>query len=95
MTKQDAMPVTIFATPRGSGTCSGIYVDLALGDEERGEHSYTLTTKLDELQSRYDELERHADKLAYDLTECQRMNKCQINNGEALKEYSAFKVKER
>lgn len=36
----DKMPGKIWATPRGSGTISGIYVDMPLGDEDRGEHEY-------------------------------------------------------
>jgi hypothetical protein len=36
----DTMPDEIYVTPRGSGTCSGIYVDIPLGDEPRGEHKY-------------------------------------------------------
>jgi len=34
------MPEEIWATPKGSGTLSGVYVDMPLGDEPRGEHKY-------------------------------------------------------
>lgn len=39
------MPSVIYATPRGSGTLSGVYVDIPLGDEPRGEHKYIKPNK--------------------------------------------------
>jgi hypothetical protein len=34
------MPEKIYVTPRGSGTVSGIWVDMKMDDEERGEYEY-------------------------------------------------------
>lgn len=40
MTEDNKMPDYLYATPRGSGTMSGVYVDYPCGDEPRGEHPY-------------------------------------------------------
>ena len=52
---QNEMPDEIYATPRGSGTISGVYVDMPMGDEERGEHKYhhdRVVTTLEERTAR-------------------------------------------
>ena len=46
------MPDEIYATPRGSGTMSGVYVDIPIGDEERGEHKYHHERVVTDLQER-------------------------------------------
>jgi hypothetical protein len=50
------MPETIYATPRGSGTMSGVYVDFPLGDEPRGEHKYHRHDKYEALKQSHDRL---------------------------------------
>jgi len=52
----DEMPDVAYLTPRGSGTISGVYVDLPCGDEERGEHKYHHTRQ-------YTGLERDVERL--------------------------------
>ena len=46
------MPDEIYATPGGSGTMSGVYDDMPIGDEERGEHKYYHERVVTDLQER-------------------------------------------
>lgn len=39
----EKMPEKIYATPRGSGTVSGVWTDMKMDDEERGEYEYIRT----------------------------------------------------
>lgn len=55
------MPNKIYATPRGSGTISGIYVDMPMGDEPRGEHEYIRADNYEKLLEIVKESLEYAD----------------------------------
>lgn len=60
----EIMPGEAFLTPRGTGTISGIWVDLPCGDEPRGEHSYTRSDIHTELKAENERLTAALEKIA-------------------------------
>ena len=52
----DEMPDKIWATPKGSGTMSGVYVDSPYGDEPRGEYEYIRADLYESVKAERDEL---------------------------------------
>lgn len=71
---QDKMPDEIFATARGSGTVSGVWVDIALGDEPRGEHRYIRADRAPTISGEQIEAVRAALRKSTDLLEGYNLN---------------------
>lgn len=65
----EKMPAKIYATPRGSGTVSGVWTDMKMDDEPRGEYEYIRSESMEEAFFQLREIKKWANNHGHFIVE--------------------------